>query len=226
MKRIGLIGGLSWESTGLYYSLLNQRAARERGPWKQPRLIIDSVDFSEIVGYQEAGDWAATGAVLVDSARRLEAGAATVLAICANTMHVNYDEVAAAVSIPVVDIRSAMASELLAMGGTSLALLGTRYLLENDFYSAHLEAAGVRVIKPVDGQIEQLQAMIFDELTRGIVSERARNEFHAIAQDCQSRGAEVVGLCCTEFAMLVDQDSAPWPFIDSTSAHVKALLSF
>jgi aspartate racemase len=224
VKRIGLIGGLSWESTGHYYSLLNQLSARERGPWNQPPLIVDSLDFSEIVRLQEAGDWDATARVLADSARRLEAGGASVLGICANTMHMNYDAVAQSVSIPVIDIRSAVASELFEMGATSLALLGTRYLMESDFYSGHLEAAGVSVIKPVGEQVERLQSIIFEELTQGIVSERARGDFMSIAADCRARGGEVIGLCCTEFAMLMNLDEAPWPFIDSTEAHVKALL--
>jgi aspartate racemase len=224
VKRIGLIGGLSWESTSHYYSLLNQLTAIERGPWSQPRLLVDSVDFSEVVRLQEAGDWDATARVLIDSACRLEAGGASVLGICANTMHRNYDEVAQSVSIPVIDIRSAVASELLAMGASSLTLLGTRYLMESDFYSAHLETAGVSVIKPVGDQVDRLQSIIFDELTRGIVSEHARSDFLSIAADCRARGGDVVGLCCTEFTMLVNTDEAPWPFIDSTAAHVKALL--
>lgn len=188
MKRIGLIGGLSWESTSHYYTLLNQLTAQERGPWKQPRLLVDSVDFSEIVTLQEVGDWGATGRVLVDSARRLEKGGATVLGICANTMHINYEIVAGSVSIPVLDIRSAVASELFEMGSTSLTLLGTRYLMEHDLYSGHLEAAGVTVIKPIGEQVDQLQSIIFNELTQGIVTERARAEFLRTPQDCRSRG--------------------------------------
>jgi aspartate racemase len=224
VKRIGLIGGLSWESTSHYYSMLNQLTAIERGPWSQPLVLVDSLDFSEVVGLQEVGDWDATARLLVDSARRLEAGGASILGICANTMHMNYEAVAQSVSIPVIDIRSAVASELFEMGATSLTLLGTRYLMESDFYSGHLEAAGVRVVKPARDQVDRLQSIIFDELTRGIVSERARSEFMSIAQDCRTRGGDVIGLCCTEFTMLLDRDEAPWPFIDSTEAHVKALL--
>ena len=225
-KRIGLIGGLSWESTSSYYRLLNEFTARDLGAWHQPHVIVDSLDFSEIVQLQQRDDWTSTGAVLADSARRLESAGAEVLAICANTMHRNFDQVQASVSIPVIDIREAMIHDVRELAVTSISLLGTKYLMDDNFYSAYLEAAGVRVIKPDDGDSNELQAMIFDELTQGVVTERTRNRFLQIADRCQSRGGGVVGLCCTEFGLLVDATNAPWPFIDSTVAHVNALLRF
>ncbi|HEV3267510.1 MAG TPA: amino acid racemase [Acidimicrobiales bacterium] len=224
MKRIGLIGGISWESTSSYYSLLNKMTAQRLGAWQQPALLIDSLDFSEIVAYQQKGDWATLGTILGDSAKRLELGGATVLGIGANTMHKNFDDVAAAVSIPVVDIRDALAREVKALGATSMSLLGTRYVIEDDFFSSHLERAGVTVVKPVGEQVDILQSMIFDELTQGLVREASRRAFVGIAEDCRSRGGSVVGLCCTEFGLLLDEGNAPWPVVDSTVAHVKALL--
>ena len=224
MKRIGLIGGLSWESTSSYYAMFNQLTAGRSGPWVQPKLLIDSLDFSEIVGLQEDGDWESTGKILADSARRLEAGGATVLGIGANTMHMNFQAVSDAVSLPVVDIRDAIVGQLSSMGATSLTLLGTKYVMQEDFYSRHLERRGVTVVTPLDDEIEELQSMIYGELTRGVVTESSRERFLAIAQDCRSRGGDVVGLCCTEFGMLVDEKNAPWRYIDSTYAHVKALL--
>jgi aspartate racemase len=224
MKRIGLIGGISWESTSSYYSLLNKMTAQRLGAWQQPALLIDSLDFSEIVAYQQKGDWVTLGSILADAARRLERGGATVLGIGANTMHKNFDDVAAAVSIPVVDIRDALAREVKALGATSMSLLGTRYVIEDDFFSSHLERAGVTVVKPVGEQVDILQSMIFDELTQGLVREASRRAFVGIAEDCRSRGGSVVGLCCTEFGLLLDEGNAPWPVVDSTVAHVKALL--
>lgn len=226
MKRIGLIGGLSWESTASYYAMFNQLTSETSQPWVQPRLIIDSLDFSEIVGLQEDGDWDSAGQILADSARRLEAGGATVLGIGANTMHVNYQAVSDAVSVPVVDIRDAMASQLFALGATSLSLLGTKYVMQEDFYSRHLEARGVTVVTPLADEIDELQTMIYDELTRGVVTDSSRDRFLAIAQGCRLRGGDVVGLCCTEFGMLVNADNAPWPIIDSMQAHVRALLDY
>lgn len=224
VKRIGLIGGLSWESTSSYYRLLNEITADQRGAWHQPRVLIDSLDFSEIVGLQQRGDWISSGRVLADSARRLERAGADVLAICANTMHRNFSEVAASVAIPLVDIRDAMVYEVRALGAGSISLLGTKYLMEDNFYAVTFEAAGVRVVKPDSTQIEELQTMIFQELTQGIISARTRDRFVEIASECRTRGGEVVALCCTEFGLLVDAANAPWPFVDSTTAHVNALL--
>jgi aspartate racemase len=224
MKRIGIIGGMSWESTSAYYSLFNRLTAEVSEPWVQPRLLIDSVDFREIVAFQNAGDWVGSGQILADSARRLEAGGATVLGVGANTMHMNYQTVADAVSIPVLDIRDAIVTQLREMRATSMALLGTKYLVQSDFYSSHLEHRGIKVVKPLEDEIDELQSMIYGELTQGVVTSRTRNRFLEIAAGCQSRGAEVVGLCCTEFGMLVSHQDPPWRFIDSTYAHVRALL--
>jgi len=225
MKRIGLVGGMSWESTSSYYTMFHRFASETALPWVQPRLIIDSVDFSEIVSLQRLGDWDATGALLADSARRLEAAGATVLGIGANTMHMNFDVVASAVSIPVVDIRDAVIGAVKATGATSVSLLGTKCLMENDFYSNYLETRGVTVVKPDPREIDQLQTMIFDELTQGIVSEYSTTLFMSIAANCRRRGGDVIALCCTEFGMVVDESNAPWPFVDSTAAHVRALLA-
>lgn len=226
MRRIGLIGGLSWESTSTYYKLLNEFCAQRLGVWHQPSVLIDSLNFEEIVKCQQSGDWTESGKILAKSAQRLASGGADVLAICANTMHVNYPDVVRAVSIPVVDIRDAVVHEVKALGAASLSLLGTKYLMESDFYSSHIERAGIHVVKPDRMQTQELQDIIFEELTQGVMVDSSRERFIEIASDCQSRGGEVVGLCCTEFGLLVDESNAPWPFIDSTVAHVKALLSF
>lgn len=225
MTRIGLIGGLSWESTSTYYRLLNEMSAQRRGAWQQPEVLIDSLNFADIVACQESGDWARTASILAQSAQRLERGGANVLAICANTMHINYRDVVEAVSIPVVDIRDALVSGVTALGLDSLSLLGTKYLLESDFYSSHLERAGIHVVKPDERQTQELQRMIYEELTQGVVTDASRERFMQIAASCRERGGEVVGLCCTEFGLLVEEASAPWPVVDSTLAHVTALLA-
>jgi aspartate racemase len=226
MKRIGLIGGISWESTATYYSLFNELTAERFEAWVQPHLLIDSVNFAEIVALQRDGNWAGTGQILADSARRLEAGGATVLGIGANTMHVNFQDVVDAVSIPVVDIRDAMLKGLEDLGASSLSLLGTRYVMEGDFYSSHLEARGITVVKPAAKEIDELQVIIYAELTQGVVTEKSRQRFFEIAEGCRAHGGDIVGLCCTEFGMLVNEDNAPWPFLDSTAAHVRALLDY
>ncbi len=224
-SRIGIIGGMSWESTSAYYRLLNELHDRTNDPWSQPRVLIDSVEFGQIVGFQRSGDWDAAGAVLADSARRLVDAGATVLGIGANTMHKCIDAVRDAVTVPVVDVRDAMAAEITTRGGDSLTLLGTAYVVQQRFYSDHLEALGITVVKPTDEQAAVLQRIVYDELTRGIVLDHTRAEFIEIAESCRERGGEIVGLCCTEFGMLVNEDNATFPFIDSTVVHVRALLA-
>ena len=226
MKRIGLIGGMSWESTSSYYTMFNRFTSESAAPWVQPRLLIDSVDFSEIVALQRLGDWDATGKVLADSARRLVDAGATVLGIGANTMHMNFESVAEAVEIPVVDIRDAVITAVKAKDAASVSLLGTKYLMENDFYSHYLETRGVVVVKPTEDEVHELDSIIFTELTQGIVTEESTNRFMAIAANCRRRGGDVIALCCTEFGMLVNEVDAPWPFVDSAAAHVRALLAF
>jgi aspartate racemase len=221
--RIGLIGGLSWESTASYYRYFNELFV---GPneWSQPQLLIDSVDFGSIVPLQREGDWAATGEILAASARRLERAGATVLGIGANTMHVNFDHVQRSVSIPVVDVRDAVAKESLGQGHQSIALLGTKYLIDGDFYSDRLHDLGVTTVKPTEDQTERLQFIIFSELTRGVVTKGSRAFLREVASSCLDRGASIVGLCCTEFGMLMSEDET-FPVIDSTKAHVRALLA-
>jgi aspartate racemase len=222
-SRIGIIGGLSWESTASYYRYFNEfyEGANE---WSQPPLLIDSVDFGAIVPLQREGNWEATGEILAASARRLERAGATVLGIGANTMHVNFDHVQDAVAIPVVDVRDAVAKESLGNGHHSIALLGTKYLIAGEFYSDRLRALGVTSVKPTEEQTERLQFIIFSELTRGVVTKGSRAYLREVASSCLERGATIVGLCCTEFGMLMSEEES-FPVLDSTKAHVRALLA-
>lgn len=221
--RIGIIGGLSWESTASYYRYFNELyvGANE---WSQPHLLIDSVDFGAIVPLQREGNWDATGEILAASAQRLERAGATVLGIGANTMHRNFARVQRAVTIPLVDVRDAVAKESLGRGHHTIALLGTKYLIEGEFYSDRLRDLGVTAIKPTEEQTERLQFIIFSELTRGVVTKGSRAYLREVASSCLDRGASIVGLCCTEFGMLMSEDEA-FPVIDSTKAHVRALLA-
>ena len=221
-SRIGLIGGLPWESTASYYKYFHELYAGGDNEWSAPEIIIDSVDFGSIVSLQKVGDWNGTGRIVADAARRLEMAGATVLGIGANTMHISFDDVRQAVAIPVVDVRDAVAREVLARGYDALALLGTKYLIDGAFYSHRLENLGVRVVKPNDEQTERLQAIIFNELTKGIVTGASRDYLNEVATSCRERGANVVGLCCTEFGLLIEESDT---VIDSTRAHVRALLA-
>lgn len=224
-KCIGIIGGLSWESTNVYYQLLNQLSKTHQEPWRQPHVIVDSLDFAEIVYYQKREDWGATGEILAASAARLENCGATVIGIAANTMHINAPEVKRAISVPLIDIRDSMLRAVKARHAASVSLLGTKYLLQSDFYSSYIESAGVRVVKPSSTQTDELQRIIFEELTQGKVLESSRESLIDIAKECQSRGGEIVALACTEFELLLDEGRSPFPLVDSTTEHVRDLLS-
>ncbi len=221
-SRIGLIGGLSWESTASYYKYFHELYSGGDNEWSAPEVIIDSVDFGAIVALQRIGDWVGTGRIVADAARRLEAAGATVLGIGANTMHKNFDDVRGAVTIPVVDVRDAVAAEVLARGYDSLALLATKYVINDDFYSDWLGQLGVRCVKPSPAQTERLQAIIYDELTKGLATDASRDYLYEIAASCRDRGAVVVGLCCTELGLLMAESDT---VIDSTRVHVRALLA-
>ncbi len=222
-SRIGIIGGLSWQSTAAYYRYFNE-LFQGVNEWSQPQLLIDSIDFGAIVPLQREGNWAATGEILAASAQRLERAGATVLGIGANTMHVNFTRVKDAVAVPVVDVRDAVAKESLGSGHDTIGLLGTKYLIEGEFYSDRLRELGITTIKPTEEQTERLQFIIFSELTRGVVTKGSRAYLREVASSCLERGAGIVGLCCTEFGMLMSEDE-PFPVIDSTKAHVRALLA-
>lgn len=221
--RIGLIGGLSWEATASYYRYFNQFHVGP-SPWSQPPVVIDSTDMATIVELQRAQDWTGTGLIMVDAARRLVAGGASVIGIGANTMHRNFEEVAAAVQCEVVDIRACVAHEVTAQGGGCVGVMGTAYVIEQDFYARGIKDHGVEVIRPDEVQTRDLQRIIYDELTQGVVSSTSRDRLLEIATSLVARGADTVGLCCTEFGLLVDEDAADFALIDSTKAHVRSLL--
>jgi aspartate racemase len=222
-SRIGIVGGLSWESTAAYYRYFNELFVGSN-EWSQPQVLIDSIDFGAVVPLQREGNWEATGEILAASALRLERAGATVLGIGANTMHVNFNAVQSAVAIPVIDVRDAVAKESLDHGHQTIALLGTKYLIEGTFYSDRLRELGVTSIKPSEEQTERLQFIIFSELTRGVVTKGSRAYLREVASSCLERGASIIGLCCTEFGMLMSEEES-FPVIDSTKAHVRALLA-
>ena len=224
VARIGLIGGLSWEATACYYRYFNEYFVGP-SPWSQPALVIDSTDMARIVELQRADDWSATGEIMADAARRLERAGASVLGIGANTMHRNYAEVVQAVACPVVDIRQCVAEEVTSLGGTRVGILGTAYVTQQDFYSSGIEKRGIQVLRPNEAAVQELQRIIFEELTQGIVSERSRGRVLEIGASLVARGADVVGLCCTEFGLLVGEHDASYAVVDSTKAHVRALLA-
>ena len=227
MKILGLIGGLSWESTAVYYRLLN-RIARERlGGHHSAELLMYSLDFAPIAALHAAGDWPAAAEVMIDIALRLERGGAEAILICSNTMHKTAGEVRAAVTIPLIDIMQVTAASVRAAGVRRPLLLGTRFTMEQDFYVDGLNAGGVTPTIPPLGARQWLHEIIYDELVQGRIEPASRRAFvamvdRAVADD----GVDGVILGCTELGLLVGPDDLSTPTFDTTELHARAAMDF
>ena len=219
MKTIGLIGGMSWESTVPYYAIINRHVAGVLGGLHSAKVILYSVEFDEIEKCQSSGDWARSAGILADAARRLQTAGADLILICTNTMHKVYGEVAGAVDVPVIHIADATADALERDGIKRVALLGTRYTMTEDFYKSRLIDRGFDVLIPEGDDIGLVNTEIFDELCVGIHKEESRREFARIIDELKARGAEAVILGCTEIGMLVKQEDSSLPVYDTTVIH-------
>jgi aspartate racemase len=222
MKTIGLIGGMSWESSAEYYRLINEAVKRRLGGLHSARSLMLSVDFAEIEGLQRGGRWEEAAQQLVDAARRLERGGADFLVLCTNTMHRVADEVADAVEIPLLHIADATAEHSTAHGLTSVGLLGTRYTMEQSFYRGRLaELHDLDVLVPdADGR-KVVHDVIYEELVLGRVEERSRAAYGEIMDELVTRGAEAIILGCTELGLLVGEGDAAVPLFDTTRIHAE-----
>ncbi len=224
MKTIGLIGGMSWESTAHYYRVLNKETSRRLGGLHSAPLLIHSVDFAAIEVLQRAGDWDSAGKALRDVAFGLQGAGAEVLGLATNTMHIVADAITDGLRIPFVHIADPTADALLADGFNTIGLLGTRFTMEMDFYRKRLEARGLTVLIP-DVDRTNLNAIIYDELCHGVVNDRSRHTYIAAISHLQTRGAQAVILGCTEICMLIDDSVSPIPTYDTTDLHAKALIA-
>lgn len=225
MKTIGLIGGMSWESTQVYCRLLNQQVQAALGGHASAKLVLYSVDFAEIERLQHSGDWAATAVILADAARALERAGANFLVICTNTMHKVADEVAAAVRIPLLHIVDVVAEQLKQDGIESVGLLGTQFTMEQDFYRERLEHQGIRVLVPELAERQQIHRIIFDELCHGQCHPKSKTTYLAIIDELASAGAQGVILGCTEIGMLINNSDTKVPLYDTTNIHVDAIVA-
>ena len=226
MKTLGLLGGMSWESTSCYYQRLNRLTRERMGGQHSAPLLIWSAEFASIAAMQHSGDWDGAADVLVDAARRLEVAGADALLICANTMHKLADQVSAAVTIPVLHVVDATAAAIRAAGVVRPLLIATRFTMEENFYRDRLRAGGVEAVVPDPVARERLHSMIFDELVQGRFEPASRAEVVAIVSQAVAEGADGVILGCTEFALLVGPDDLPVPVFDTTEIHVLAGLDF
>ena len=224
MKTIGLIGGMSWESTAHYYAILNRETARLLGGLHSAPVIVHSVDFAPVAELQKADDWDAAGRQLAGIAASLETQGCGVIGLATNTMHICAPQIVAALSVPFVHIAAPTADALLADGIGKVGLLGTRFTMEKRFYIEGLEARGLDVIVP-DVGITNLNGIIYEELCLGIVREESRRIYVEAIGRLQARGAEAVILGCTEIGMLIDDSVSPLPTYDTTALHAAALVA-
>ncbi|WOE84103.1 aspartate/glutamate racemase family protein [Aeromonas veronii] len=226
MKCIGLLGGMSWESTVSYYQALNRGVRAKLGGLHSARMLLNSVDFAAIERLQHAGDWPATARLLAAEARKLQDGGADFLLIGTNTMHKVAPEIEAAIDIPLLHIADATAAKLQADGITRVGLLGTRFTMEQDFYKGRLqERFGLAVLVPDEAGRERVHRIIYDELCLGEIRESSRAEYLAIIAGLAAAGAEAVILGCTEIALLVGDARAAVPLYDTTAIHAEAAVA-
>jgi aspartate racemase len=223
VKTIGLIGGMSWESTAHYYRILNEETARRLGGLHSAPILMHSVDFAPIEELQRAGEWGRSGEILAESAARLEAAGAGLIGLATNTMHIVADAITARLSVPFIHIADPTADALLNEGFGRVGLLGTRFTMEMPFYRDRLAARGLEVLVP-EVDITNLNGIIYEELVKGIVRDASRAVYVRAIELLAARGADAVILGCTEIGMLIDDASSPLPVFDTTDLHAKALV--
>ena len=224
MKTIGLIGGMSWESTAHYYRVINQETASRQGGLHSAPLIVHSVDFAPVAAMQSAGDWDGAGRQLAEIAQSLEAAGAEVIGLATNTMHIVADHIIDAISVPFIHIADPTSDALLGDKFETVGLLGTRFTMEMGFYRDRLASRGLTSIIP-EVERTNLNGIIYEELCRGIVREESRRVYVSAIERLAARGAEAVILGCTEITMLIDDAVSPLPVYDTTDLHAKALVS-
>ncbi|MFC9791769.1 aspartate/glutamate racemase family protein [Streptomyces sp. NPDC127584] len=222
MKTIGLIGGMSWESTAEYYRLVNEFTRDRLGGLHSARCVLYSVDFAEIERLQVEDRWAEAGEILAEAARAVEAAGADMVLLCTNTMHKVADQVEAAVSIPLLHLADATAEAVRASGLRRVGLLGTAFTMEQDFYRGRLEAGGLEVRVPEAEGRATVHRVIYEELCRGVVREESRAAYQEVIEALVADGAEGVILGCTEIELLITPEDSPVPTFPTASLHAAA----
>lgn len=227
MKILGLIGGMSWESTIPYYRMINQHVKEQLGGLHSAKIILYSVDFHEIEQLQAKGDWQTAGQVLSDAAVSLKRAGADVIVVCTNTMHKVADEIETACGLPLLHIADATAAQIKQQGISKIGLLGTRYTMEQDFYRGRLtQKHHIDVITPNSADREIINRIIYEELCLGITSETSRQEYRRIIGHLEEQGTQGVIFGCTEITLLVNAQDARVPVFDTTAIHAKAAAQY
>jgi aspartate racemase len=227
MKTIGMIGGMSWESSIEYYRIINEAVKERLGGLHSAKSLMYSVDFSEIEALQMSGNWDQATLAMIEAAQYVESGGADFLIICTNTMHKMADEVQQSIGIPLLNIADATAEPVKARGMSRIGLLGTRFTMEQDFYRGRLEEKhGLQVLIPDPGDREVVHRVIYDELVLGKIVPESRSEFLRIIAGLAEAGAEGIILGCTEIGLLVSQEDTSLPLFDTTRIHALAAVRY
>jgi aspartate racemase len=222
MKTIGLIGGMSWESSSEYYRIINQAVARRLGGSHSCRSIMVSVDFAEIAALQHRGEWAELTRMMIEAARKLEAGGAELVLICTNTMHKMADAVQEQLGVPLLHIADAVADRIREAGLSRIGLLGTKFTMEEPFYKDRLAwRQPLRVTVPDAAARETVHRVIYDELVRGIINPASKAAFQQIIGTMAAAGTQGIVLGCTEIPLLIKPEDVPVPLFDSTAIHAE-----
>ena len=225
-RTLGIIGGMSWESTESYYRLINEGIKAKLGNLHSADLLIHSVDFAPIGELQAQGAWDEMGAILANSGKRLQAAGAQGLLIATNTMHKVIDDVQAATNLPIIHIADATAKAIQAQGLTKIALLGTQFTMTQDFYKQRLIDAGLQVLIPENDARAEVHRIIYDELCQGQFLDSSRQYYSQVIKDLANKGAEGVILGCTEIGLLIQQADSPIAVFDTTAIHAAAAVEF
>ncbi|QDF65596.1 aspartate/glutamate racemase family protein [Shewanella sp. SNU WT4] len=225
MKTIGLLGGMSWESSASYYAMINQGVKAQLGGLHSAKLVLNSVDFAEIEALQHQGNWTGAATLLAQAALNVEAAGADFLLICTNTMHKVAAEIESVINIPLLHIADATADILLQQGIDCVGLLGTRFTMEQDFYISRLEAKGIQVLVPDVAGRECVHQVIYQELCLGKILAESRQAYVEIMEQLVARGAQGVILGCTEIGLLVREQDTHIPLFDTTAIHANAAVT-
>ena len=226
MRKLGLIGGMSWVSTAMYYEQINKGVARRLGGLASAPLLIESMDFASIAELQSAGEWERLGEIMAASASRLEGAGAEGLLLCTNTMHKVYDSIAEAVSVPILHIGDVTAERLAADGVKRAGLIGTRFTMGESFYRERLEASGIAVSVPDPATAQEIDRIIFEELAKGQVLRQSERRLKTCLTEMGKARMQAVILGCTELVMLVDPGSGVLPVYDTTALHANAAVEW
>ncbi len=221
LKTIGLIGGMSWESTATYYKIINETVKEKLGGLHSAKCILYSVDFQEIEECQANGNWEKSGEILGEAAYNLEKAGADFIVICTNTMHKVVNQIKEKISIPILHIAEMTAEKILEKGLKNIALLGTKYTMEQDFYKSKLIEKGINVIIPDKNDIETINEVIYDELCLGTINFNSKKKFLEIVDKLRSKGAEGIILGCTEIGLLIKNEDTDVLLFDTAIIHAE-----